>query len=147
MIMIHQWFVFGMDVVLPPSNALLYNMEMTYGEVRKSLIDAGATEERVALGCSSQDMQAVVDTSRRHLSGPSIILNCTANELFCWYRCQPLNDDLKTCAQRNIQLWSVLTLRVKYPIPLSIMGRFLLATTHQTLWSQMITITIMVIVM
>jgi hypothetical protein len=90
-------------MILPPSNALLYNKEMTYGEVRKSLIDAGATEERVALGCSSQDMQAVVDTSR-HLSGPSIILNCTADELFCWYRCQPIFDDLKTCAERNTTL-------------------------------------------
>ena len=90
-------------MILPPSNALLYNMEMTYGEVRKSLIDAGATGERVALGCSSQDMQAVVDTSR-HLSGPSIILNCTADELFCWYRCQPIFDDLKTCAERNTTL-------------------------------------------
>lgn len=45
-----------------------------------------------------------LDTSRRHLTGPSIILNCTANELSCWYRCQPLNDDLKTCAQRNTTL-------------------------------------------
>ena len=90
-------------MILPPSNALLHNMETTHGDVRKSMIDAGTTGERVALGCSTQDMQAVVDTSR-HLSGQSEILNCTADELFCWYRCQPIYDDLKTCTQRNTTL-------------------------------------------
>lgn len=86
-------------MVLPPNNALLQNSDLTHGEVRKSLMDGND----FSLGCSSPEMKAVIHTSR-HLSGPSEILNCTSDELFCWFRCQPLDDDLKTCADRNLTL-------------------------------------------
>lgn len=90
-------------MVLPPNDALMHNSGLTHGEVRKSLMDASTIDDITSLGCSSHDMKAVIHTSR-HLSGDSIILNCTSDELFCWYRCQPLDDELKTCADRNLTL-------------------------------------------
>mmetsp|Transcript_36189 Transcript_36189/g.53193 ORF Transcript_36189/g.53193 Transcript_36189/m.53193 type:complete len:175 (+) Transcript_36189:2-526(+) len=78
-------------------------MGLTHGEVREALMDASTTGKSISLGCSSQDMKAVIHTTR-HLSGPSVILNCTADELFCWYRCQPLDDELNTCSDRNLTL-------------------------------------------
>ena len=90
-------------MVLPPNNALVHEMDLTHGEVREALRDASTTGDIISLGCSSQGMKAGIHTSR-HLSGPSIILNCTADELFCWYQCQPLDDELKTCADRNLGL-------------------------------------------
>ena len=90
-------------MVLPPNNALSHGMGLTHGEVREALMDASTTGKSISLGCSSQDMKAVIHTTR-HLSGPSVILNCTADELFCWYRCQPLDDELNTCSDRNLTL-------------------------------------------
>jgi hypothetical protein len=90
-------------MVLPPNNALLHDMGLTHGEVREALMKASTTGDTISLGCSSQDMKAVIHTSR-HLSGPSEILNCTADEMFCWYRCQPLDEELKTCTDRNLTL-------------------------------------------
>eukprot|EP00573_Skeletonema_grethae_P002749 CAMPEP_0201686574 /NCGR_PEP_ID=MMETSP0578-20130828/961_1 /ASSEMBLY_ACC=CAM_ASM_000663 /TAXON_ID=267565 /ORGANISM="Skeletonema grethea, Strain CCMP 1804" /LENGTH=503 /DNA_ID=CAMNT_0048170643 /DNA_START=33 /DNA_END=1544 /DNA_ORIENTATION=- len=90
-------------MVLPPNNALLRSSGLTHGEVREALMDASTSGDSISLGCSSQDMKAVIHTSR-HLSGPSEILNCTSDELFCWYRCQPLDDELKTCADRDLSL-------------------------------------------
>ena len=90
-------------MVLPPNNALSHNTGMTHGEIRNALMDATTAGKSLSLGCSSQEMTAVIYTSR-HLSGTSEILNCTADELFCWYRCQPLDDELKTCADRDLTL-------------------------------------------
>ncbi len=90
-------------MVLPPNNALLRSSGLTHREVRETLMDASTSGDSISLGCSSQDMKAVIHTSR-DLSGPSEVLNCTSDELFCWYRCQPLGDELKTCTDRGLSL-------------------------------------------
>ena len=104
-------------MVLPPSDARIPNFDSTFGEVRQSFIKSSSNGDDIpkGIGCSSPNMKAVINTFRA-LEGPDSEAEeeaaaagpkCAEDELFCWFRCQKIEDygfTADSCAERNLSV-------------------------------------------
>ena len=88
-------------MVLPPSSAIHPEHRVSFGKLRKLLIEAGDdSEEIMALGCSSPSMHA------RQLETSA----CEEGTLLCWHRCMSheefgVSPDI--CADQGLDLWCI----------------------------------------
>lgn len=94
-------------MVLPPNDAYDPSTDSTFGDARQALMDSAVKGESVpmGIGCSSSDMKAVIQTTSRHLDGPDNDFVCAEDELFCWFRCQKLEEyelSATTCSERRL---------------------------------------------
>ncbi|KAL7470027.1 hypothetical protein ACHAXS_010275 [Conticribra weissflogii] len=127
-------------MVLPPNDAYNPQAGATYGDIRRLSIEATSKGRAIpaGVGCSSTSLKALVqDTNslsnvktKRFLAeeeeevttdaegdeaeeaAPHGVTpdQCTENELFCWFRCMPLDVEdpelthPSVCAERNLKL-------------------------------------------
>ncbi|KAL7456402.1 hypothetical protein ACHAWC_008287 [Mediolabrus comicus] len=115
-------------MVLPPSDAYVPNTSnnkdnnnkmMTYGQLRQVFVESSSNGEDypMGIGCSSRNSRMVINTSRslaegegngeEEEEGHGISNQCADNELFCWFRCQALDEETSTCEERNLGLQCV----------------------------------------
>mmetsp|Transcript_29792 Transcript_29792/g.63199 ORF Transcript_29792/g.63199 Transcript_29792/m.63199 type:complete len:708 (-) Transcript_29792:104-2227(-) len=99
-------------MVLPPSDAKMPNMDSTFGEARQFFVDSSSKGVGIPLGvgCYSPNMKAVISTSRNLDGDEGESSRCAEDELFCWFRCQKLEDwklTADTCSGRKLGLQCV----------------------------------------
>jgi hypothetical protein len=78
-------------MVLPPANAISpKHSDMTFGNIRNLLIEnvRGGNDEVLSLGCSLPHQRALQAEEE----------SCTADQLWCWHRCQNLTDVVSVAA-------------------------------------------------
>jgi len=95
-------------MVLPPNDALVVMEEdnaiqttLTYGDVRRRLIETPDAYVPAGLGCSSPTMRALQGGLHDQPT------ECTKGTLFCWARCMELSEyDLteEMCEEQNLDL-------------------------------------------
>lgn len=91
-------------MVLAPSDAYNTISKSTFGEARQYFVEASSKGKSIpmGIGCSSTNMKTVIQTSRK------LDERCAEDELFCWYRCQKLEEhDAHICSERNLGLQCV----------------------------------------
>lgn len=98
-------------MALAPSDAKMPSMDSTFGEARQAFVDSSSNNDGIpmGIGCSSPDMKVVISTSR-NLEGEEEESRCAEDELFCWFRCQKLEDfelTANTCSGRKLGLQCV----------------------------------------
>jgi len=93
-------------MVLPPNDALVAaettQTTLTYGEIRRRLVETPDAYVPAGLGCSSPTMRAL-----QHADNHDDPSACDKGSLFCWARCMELADYELTeemCAEQNLDL-------------------------------------------
>jgi len=93
-------------MVLPPTDALVSaestQTTLTYGDVRRRLVETPDAYIPAGLGCSSPTMRAL-----QHSANHDEPAACEKGSLFCWARCMKLADyDIteEMCAEQNLGL-------------------------------------------
>jgi len=94
-------------MVLPPNDALVAmdaaeQTTLTYGDVRRRLVETPDAYIPAGLGCSSSTMRALQHSSTHEEESA-----CEKGSLFCWARCMELTDYELTeemCEQQNLGL-------------------------------------------
>jgi len=103
-------------MVLPPSDALFPSMDSTFGEARQSLIESSSNGDNIPMGIACPpNTKAVINTFRAlegaeseseeaaAAEGPK----CAEDELFCWFRCQKIEDygfTTDSCTERSLSV-------------------------------------------
>ena len=89
-------------MVLPPVDAIHPTLDMSFGDLRQSMIDASLTDtnqEILGLGCSANQVG-------RELSETT----CEGNTLYCWHRCMDATEfgvSPEICADRSLEMLCV----------------------------------------
>lgn len=93
-------------MVLPPKDALVAaestQTTLTYGDIRRRLVETPDVHIPAGLGCSSPTMRALQHSGNH--DEPSA---CEKGSLFCWARCMELADyDIseEICQEQNLEL-------------------------------------------
>ncbi|KAL7529672.1 hypothetical protein ACHAWF_003080, partial [Thalassiosira exigua] len=93
-------------MVLAPDDAYVPGTASTFGRAREALVAAASSDDvpLLGLGCSSPRAEAIVGTTTS--SRRSLATECAEDELYCWFRCQVLEDfgtSYATCEERRLE--------------------------------------------